>query len=125
MDNNTFILSKKVINISLIMIAIGLISLAYGYFGGLGAGRIAANILMNTFYFLGIALIGLFFVAVHAIAESGWQVSVQRIGEAMSRFIPVGESSCWPCFHWVVYLRFTNGRIPNISMPYYSKKWVI
>jgi len=90
MDNNTFILSKKVINISLIMIAIGLISLAYGYFGGLGAGRIAANILMNTFYFLGIALIGLFFVAVHAIAESGWQVSVQRIGEAMSRFIPVG-----------------------------------
>lgn len=89
MDNNTFILSKKVINISLAMIAIGLIALAYGYFAGLGGGRIAANLLMNIFYFLGISLIGLFFVAVHAIAESGWQVSVQRIGEAMSSFIPV------------------------------------
>jgi hypothetical protein len=89
MDNNTFILSKKVINISLAMVAIGVAALAYGYFAGLGGGRIAANLLMNIFYFLGISLIGLFFVAVHAIAESGWQVSVQRIGEAMSSFIPV------------------------------------
>ncbi len=89
MDNQSFTLSKKLVTISMVMVAIGIVSLAYGYFAGLGPGRIAANILLNSFYFLGIALVGLFFVAVHAIAESGWQVSVQRIGEAMSSFIPV------------------------------------
>lgn len=89
MENQSFTLSKKLINVAIGMVIIGLISLAYGYFGGLGGERIAANLLMNNVYFLGIALIGLFFVAVHAIAESGWQVSVQRIGEAMSAFIPV------------------------------------
>jgi hypothetical protein len=36
-------------------------------------------------------LIGLFFVAVHAISESGWHTSVSRIGEAMSAYIPVGS----------------------------------
>ncbi|MBS4058620.1 MAG: hypothetical protein KGZ82_14995 [Bacteroidales bacterium] len=89
MENQSFTLPKKLINVAIGMVIIGLISLAYGYFGGLGGERIAANLLMNNVYFLGIALIGLFFVAVHAIAESGWQVSVQRIGEAMSAFIPV------------------------------------
>jgi len=89
MENLTFTLTKKIVTYCLIMVSIGIIALIYGVVAGLGGERIAANILLNNYYFLGMGLIGLFFVAVHAIAESGWQVSVQRIGEAMSTFIPV------------------------------------
>jgi hypothetical protein len=89
MENLTFTLTKKIVTICLIMVSIGLIALIYGVVAGSGGERIAANILLNNYYFLGMGLTGLFFVAVHAIAESGWQVSVQRIGEAMSTFIPV------------------------------------
>lgn len=91
MEKTTFNLTKKTKTVLAIMIAIGLIALVYGYFGGLGGKRIAANLLLNNYYFLSMGLIGLFFVTVHAIAESGWQTSVQRIGEAMSTFIPVGS----------------------------------
>jgi len=72
------------------MIAVGVLALVYGFVAGLGADRIFANLHLNSYYFVSLGLIGLFFVAVHAIAESGWQVSMQRIGEAMSYFIPVG-----------------------------------
>ncbi len=89
MENITFTLTKKIVTICIIMVSIGLLALVYGLIAGLGGERISANILLNNYYFLGMGLIGLFFVAVHAIAESGWQVSVQRIGEAMSTFIPI------------------------------------
>ena len=72
------------------MVAIGLLALAYGFIAGLGGSRIVANLHLNSFYFVSLGLIGMFFVAVHAISESGWHVSLQRIGEAMSLFIPVG-----------------------------------
>jgi hypothetical protein len=91
MDNLTFKLTNKTKQVFLVMIAIGLISLAYGFLGAPSGKRVAANLLLNNYYFLGIGLIGLFFVTVHAIAESGWHTSVSRIGEAMSFFIPVGS----------------------------------
>ncbi|MDA3942879.1 MAG: quinol:cytochrome C oxidoreductase [Bacteroidetes bacterium] len=90
MENNTFKLTKKLQTIGFAMVAIGLLALAYGFIAGLGGDRIIANLHLNGFYFMSLGLIGMFFVAVHAIAESGWQVSMQRVGEAMSYFIPVG-----------------------------------
>lgn len=72
-----------------LMIATGLVAAATAWFTGAGSERIAANLLLNTFYFLSAGLIGLFFVSAHTIADSGWHTSVQRIAEAMSAFIPV------------------------------------
>lgn len=91
MDKQKFQLNSKTRNILFAMIGFGLLSLAYGMFGGPGAKRVAASLLLNNIYFIHIGLIGLFFVTVHAIAESGWQTSIQRVGEAMSAFIPVGS----------------------------------
>jgi hypothetical protein len=89
MENQTFKLTRKAILICSVMIIIGILALATGYLSGSGPDRLAASLLLNNYYFLGIALIGIFFVAVHAIAESGWQTSVQRIGEGMGNFVPV------------------------------------
>ncbi|WP_423129207.1 quinol:cytochrome C oxidoreductase [Gaoshiqia sp. Z1-71] len=89
MENHTFKLTKKFSTIAVAMIAIGLITLGISLVSGTGGERLAANLLLNTYYFLAIGLIGLFIVAAHTIAESGWHTSIQRIGEAMSTFIPV------------------------------------
>ncbi len=90
MENLKFTLKKKTVTVFLVMIAVGVLSLAYGFLGGVETKRIAANLLLNNYYFLSLGLIGLFFVTVHTIAESGWQTSVQRVAEAMSAYIPVG-----------------------------------
>ncbi len=89
MENQKFIMTKKLSTLIYGMIGIGILSLAVSFFIGTGGERIAANLLLNTYYFLALGLIGLFLVAVHTIAESGWHTSIQRIGEAMSAFIPV------------------------------------
>ncbi len=52
--------------------------------------RVWANFLVNTIFFLGISLLGLFFVATHTMAYGGWHILVRRIPEALSTFIPVG-----------------------------------
>jgi hypothetical protein len=89
MENQTFILTKKFSTITFVMVAIGILTLGASFFAGVDGERIAANLLLNTYYFLAIGLIGLFLVTVHTIAESGWHTSIQRIGEAMGTFIPV------------------------------------
>lgn len=91
MDKLTFNLNKKVVQICAIMVAIGLVALIYGFFGEPSGKRVAANLLLNNFYFLSLGLMGLFFVTVHAIAESGWHTSVSRIGEAMAFYILPGS----------------------------------
>lgn len=90
MENQTFTLTKKFSAITYVMIAVGILTLVISLLAGIGSERIAANLLLNTYYFLALGLIGLFIVAVHTIAESGWHTSIQRIGEAMSMFIPIG-----------------------------------
>ncbi|MCK9292236.1 MAG: hypothetical protein WCR58_01140 [Bacteroidales bacterium] len=90
MEAKRFTLNKKTWIILLVMIAIGVVSLLYGALAGPGIKRMAANLLLNNYYFLSLGLIGLFFIAAHAVSESGWHTSVQRIAEAMSSFIPIG-----------------------------------
>jgi len=53
------------------------------------ASRVWANVLLNNQYFLGIALGGAFFLAVHRIAWSGWHTALQRIPEALTSFLPI------------------------------------
>lgn len=90
MDKNTFKLTKQMVIILSAMIGIGLVALAFGYFGAPSGKRVAANLLLNSYYFLSLGLVGLFFTTVHAISESGWHLTVSRISEAMASFIPVG-----------------------------------
>lgn len=52
--------------------------------------RFWANILLNNFYFIGIAVFGVFFVAVNYVATAGWAVGLKRIPEAFGSFLPVG-----------------------------------
>ena len=80
--------------------------------GGHGAfhwtQRLFANLWINNVYFTGLAIIGLFFVAIQYAAQAGWSVGVKRIGLAMAHWLPFAAIlmiATWfitnhDLFHW-------------------------
>jgi len=62
--------------------------------GGGGHGyhwikRVYANLWLDAALFNGIALVGVFFVAVQYVAYAGWSIVIRRIPEAFGYFLPV------------------------------------
>lgn len=51
--------------------------------------RIIANLWMNSVYFLGISVTGVFFLAYNYVAKAGWHTTFKRIPEAFPSFIIV------------------------------------
>jgi hypothetical protein len=51
--------------------------------------RIYTSLWQNSIFFLGIGIIGLFFVAVQYAAQVGWSASIKRIPLAMGSWIPL------------------------------------
>ncbi|MEC7405215.1 MAG: hypothetical protein VX611_01600, partial [Bacteroidota bacterium] len=49
--------------------------------------RFWSNLLLNTYYFAGIAITGLFFLAAHQLGYGGWHVLFKRVPLAMSRYL--------------------------------------
>lgn len=84
--NYTF--STKTRNTSFILMAIGLLSLVGGFISD--SHRAWPTLLHNSFFFMGIGLGALFFIAVQYAAEAGWSAVVKRPMEAIATFLPVG-----------------------------------
>ncbi len=51
--------------------------------------RIVANLWMNSVYFLGISVTGVFFLSYNYVAKAGWHTTFKRIPEAFPSFIIV------------------------------------
>jgi hypothetical protein len=52
--------------------------------------RLMVNIIQNSFFFMSLSVLCLFFLAVSYAANAGWFVIIHRIPEALTRFIPIG-----------------------------------
>nr|WP_317164581.1 quinol:cytochrome C oxidoreductase [Pontibacter burrus] len=94
------------IAIGVVLVIAGIIFMATGGGADHGAGhgdaaavahepaswfkRLLVNLWLNNVYFTGIALLGVFFVAVQYVAYAGWSVLIKRIPEAMGYFLPIG-----------------------------------
>lgn len=50
--------------------------------------RLWSNVLINSWFFFLIAVIGTFFIAVNRLANAGWSAGLLRIPEAMGTFLP-------------------------------------
>ncbi|MEZ7931959.1 MAG: quinol:cytochrome C oxidoreductase [Flavobacteriales bacterium] len=61
-----------------------------GTFPDTGHARSWSNLLVNAFFFFGIGLGALFFIALQYATESGWGVVYKRILEAIIGWLPVG-----------------------------------
>lgn len=52
--------------------------------------RVYASLWMNNVFFVGIGLIGLFFVAVQYAASAGWSAGILRVPISMGTWLPIG-----------------------------------
>lgn len=81
-----FVVPQKFKYFTYALIAIGVISFAYGFFTD--APRTWANYLLNNYYFVSIAIGAAFFIGIQYISQSGWSAAFKRIPEAMMAYIP-------------------------------------
>ncbi|MBS1545078.1 MAG: quinol:cytochrome C oxidoreductase [Bacteroidetes bacterium] len=51
--------------------------------------RVYTTLWMNNVFFTGLAVIGLFFVAIQYAAQAGWSVGVRRLPLAMAHWLPI------------------------------------
>ena len=63
--------------------------------------RIYVDLWINIVYFIGVGIIGVFFVAIQYAAQAGWSASVKRVPEAFGAWLPIGFGLMLVLF-WVV-----------------------
>lgn len=94
-----FVVPKKVKTLTLILMALGVIGLIWGFVAGEfaehghvphGHDRWWANILIDGFFFFGLAAGALFFYALQYVAEVAWSAQLKRIFESMYSFLLIG-----------------------------------
>jgi hypothetical protein len=68
---------------------VGLI-LAFALYRENQCSRAWANILLNTYYFTGIGIFGIFFVAVNQIGYGSWITIMKRVFMSLSGFVKIG-----------------------------------
>lgn len=54
------------------------------------ATRLWSNFLLNNLYWLGVAVLALFFIMVQTVSDAGWYVIIKRVLEAMMTWLPIG-----------------------------------
>jgi hypothetical protein len=89
--NNQFIFDKGQKTLLGAMMLIGVISMTITYVGDdLHHTRFWSNVLHNSVFFTGVALMALFLIAAKITAWSGWQTLFKRVWEAYSLFLIAG-----------------------------------
>jgi len=81
------IVSRNFKIITLILICIGVGTFIFGLISN--PQLTWANYLIVNYYFLSLAMGGVFFFVIQSISQSGWASAFQRISEAMMAFVPV------------------------------------
>jgi hypothetical protein len=91
--NNTYKIPARQTMILGVGMLIGLLSLVLTYFGGNDDElhtRFWSNILHNSVFFTGIALMAVFFLSASITAWAGWYTVFKRVWESMGQFLIVG-----------------------------------
>ena len=82
-----FTINNKIKSISSIMMLIGLIAIVYGFINDPHSAW--PSLLFNNYFFLGISLFAVVFVALQYISEAGWSIVLKRVPEAIMSFLPI------------------------------------
>ena len=81
-----FTINKKAKNLSIALMAIGLIALIFGFASNPHGAWPA--LLFNTYFYLGISVFAVFFVAMQYVSEAGWSIVLKRVPEAIMGALP-------------------------------------
>lgn len=57
--------------------------------GSIWLKKLKVSLWHNGIFFMGISLIGIFFVAIQYVSNSGWSVQLKRVSESLSTFLPI------------------------------------
>tara|TARA_B100001057_G_scaffold45585_1_gene40665 strand:- start:3550 stop:4740 length:1191 start_codon:yes stop_codon:yes gene_type:complete len=79
-------ISKNTHLLSIGLILIGIISTSYAFITD--AHSAWTSLIFNNYFFLGISIFAVFFVALQHIAEAGWSTVIKRVPEAIMTFLP-------------------------------------
>lgn len=90
MSNHTYNFPDGLKKVCYGLIGVGIVSLIFSLVSGVHGQRIWANLLVNGYFFMAIALGATFFIALNYSAEAGWGVALKRVFEAVSSFLPIG-----------------------------------
>lgn len=121
---------------TIIMIAIGIIVIVSGFLTG-NTHRTWANLLLNNFYFLSLAIGATFWMAMAGITQAGWSSAYLRIPQAMSMYIIV-SFVLWffmffgihDLYHWTHPEVVANDHIllhksPYLNIPFFTVRFLI
>ncbi len=84
----TFKSSTK--RLTLGLVGLGVLALVYSVLTHVPGQRIWANMLVNSYFFVGIGLMGTLWMAIQYVSEAGWSSGFKRVPEAVSQFLLVG-----------------------------------
>ncbi|MDB9895335.1 quinol:cytochrome C oxidoreductase [Flavobacteriales bacterium] len=79
-------ISKSSLILSISLIVIGLLSSIYAFIDDAHAAW--TSLVFNNYFFLGISIFAVFFVALQHVAEAGWSTVIKRVPEAIMTFLP-------------------------------------
>ncbi len=83
---NHYTIPKNLKLVSIALIIVGAIIIVYSFITQ--PARAWANLLLNNYYFLSLAIGASFFFAIQYITQSGWSSMFKRVPEAMMTYIP-------------------------------------
>ena len=117
------------------LMAVGIIGLVYGFLTDIP--RTWANVLMNNYYFLSLAVGAAFFFSLQYITQSGWSAMFRRIPEAVMAYIPYASIimlllffGLHDIYHWshpdvVANDELLLHKAPYLNIPFFMIRIVI
>ena len=129
-------LSGKFKIVMIILIVIGLISVIIGFVTEDGK-RAWANLLLNNYYFLSIAIGATFWLAIQYITQSGWGTAYLRVPMAMSNYFIVSAVlfaimffGVHDLYHWshadaVAHDPILKHKEPYLNVPFFAIRYII
>lgn len=83
--NEKYTFSPKLKYVTLALICIGVLTVIFGFF--FRSEKTWANLLLNNYYFVSIAIGATFFYAIQYITQSGWSAQFQRVPLAIGAYL--------------------------------------
>ena len=133
--DKALILSTKFKAVCFGLIGIGIIAFAYGFITE--PSRAYANLLINNYYFIALAIGASFFAALQYITQSGWSSGFVRIPQAIANMFPVLAVLMIPViifgshslYHWthhdaVAHDALLQHKAPYLNMPFFIIRFV-
>lgn len=129
-------LSGKFITAMIILIVIGLISVTLSFLGE-DVKRAWANLLLNNYYFMSVAIGATFWLAIQAISQSGWSIAYIRVPMAMSNYFIVSMVlfailflGLHDLYHWthadaVAHDPILAHKAPYLNVPFFAIRYIV